>query len=281
MRVTRPIYMRDMTDACVWRDVFICVTWLVSTSLIRMHDMCVTDIHVCDTTHPHVWCVWQDPSTCVWHNFFVEWHDSWKPHSFICMMQHKWKWAAPLISRDRHLCVWRDPSICITWPIHMFVTGLIHMCVTWLIHMFVTGLIHMCVTWLIHMYVTGLIHMCVTWLIHMCVTWFVHMCVSGLIHMCVTWLIHMCVTGLIHTCVTWLIHICETSLTHMCAMPSVCMPIYLCDMTHVCPSTCDMTHSFTNDASSATHCNTLQHTAHHVCAMTHVCPSVCVTWPTH
>jgi len=120
-------------------------------------------------------------------------------------MQHKWTWAAPLISRYRHLCVWRHPSIRMTW------------------------------------------------------------------------LIHMCVTGLIHMCVTWLIHLCVASLPHMCAMPSVCMPIYLCDMTHVCPSTCvtwltheQMTHHLCAMSSS---CMPI-----YMCAMTHVCPTTCVTW---
>ena len=184
-------YMRGMTHWYVWRDLFICVTWLIHrcvfvlwTWLIPMcHTLsfiCVTSLfHMCDKTH---WCVclcpmdmthsyvWHD-SFNVWRDYLYAWHDS-----FICVsLSHGHDWF-----------------VRVTWLVH--ICDKTCLCVTWLFHMFVpwTWLIHICDT--THSYLWHDLFICVTWLFHMCLCP-VEMTYSYVCHdlfMCVTWLFHMC-----------------------------------------------------------------------------------------
>ena len=68
---------------------------------------------------------------------------------------------------------------------------------------------------------------------------------------------------------------------HLCAMSSSCKHIYMCAMTHVCPSTCvtwliNLWHRLEIFWRNVqwTHCNTLQHTATH--CWSHVCHDLCM-----
>ena len=99
--VIRLIRMCDATCLHVWRDSFICVTWLTKRSwkagvkmpLYVCHDsfVCVTwIIHMCHVT---CWNVWHDSFICV----------TWLIR--MCDMTHSY--------------VWRDSFICVTWLIHM------------------------------------------------------------------------------------------------------------------------------------------------------------------
>jgi len=68
---------------------------------------------------------------------------------------------------------------------------------------------------------------------------------------------------------------------HLCAMSSSCKHIYMCAMTHVCPSTrvtwlINLWHRLEIFWRNVqwTHCNTLQHTATH--CWSHVCHDLCM-----
>jgi len=93
-----PIHLCNMTHSHVWRNSFICVTWL---------------IHMCDMTHP-----------CVWHDWFI-WV-TWRIH--MCDMTHSYAWHDSFICvtwlihmRDiTHSCAWHDSFICVVWIFHTY-----------------------------------------------------------------------------------------------------------------------------------------------------------------
>jgi len=144
------VQMCDMTHSYVWRDSFICVTWLilcVFTLLpqLRWHD-CFTrvwrDLFICDVTYSHAW-----------------------RDSFICVT-----WLIPRVFTPLTQLRWHDSFTYVTWLIHMWRD--LFTCVTWLIHMCdMTHLLYLHpnpstkVIWLIHM--CDVTHSYVTWLIHM------------------------------------------------------------------------------------------------------------------
>jgi len=122
-------YMCDMTHSyvwhdsfiCVWRDIFIRVTWLIDmcdiTPWDAQHDSCRCVI--CSDTamihHSVSICVtWLIYMCATWLVHFVTWL------SYVCDVTRSYVW------HDSFICVWRDSFICVTW--------LIYMCVTWLIH---------------------------------------------------------------------------------------------------------------------------------------------------
>ena len=80
------IHICDVTRSYVWRDSFICVTWLM---------------HMCDATHSYVW---RDSFICVtWLtrlNYMFQATRLYVRHSFY--------------SR-RVIYVWRDSCICVRW----------------------------------------------------------------------------------------------------------------------------------------------------------------------
>jgi len=145
--------------------------------------------------------------------------------------------------------MWRDSFICETW--------LIHMCD--MTHSYVWHDSFICETWLIHMcdmthsYVWHDSFICVTWLIHM---WdMTHSCVWHDSFICETWLIHMWhdsfMYGTIHSHVTWLIHMWD--MTHS----------YEPRFVQMCQALCTWA---SGTKLTATHCNTLPHTAGGTCA---------------
>jgi len=130
-------------DVCVWRDLFICVTWLIHTCDMTYssvwHDsgqwiyssgnfihlylwydsfMClIWLIRICDMTHSHVWHDWglwtymrggSLSTTNAWLASLCVWYDSfvrvtWLIH--VCDVTHAY--------------VWRDSFVFVTWLIHM------------------------------------------------------------------------------------------------------------------------------------------------------------------
>ena len=87
--------MCDVTHSSVWRDSFICVTWL---------------IHMCDVTHSYVWrdsflgVTWLIHMCDMTHSYV--WHDS-----FLCVT-----WLIHMCDVT-HQYVRRDSFICATWLI--------------------------------------------------------------------------------------------------------------------------------------------------------------------
>jgi len=122
----------------VWRDAFVCVTWLRDmANLFVCHDssICVVwRIHVCDMPLLYLCAVTR---SYVWHDWRV-WM-SWLIHIFC--MTHLYVWNAPFISVSRDAftcvpwlirlcvrthsyvyhdsCVWHAPFICVSWRIHI------------------------------------------------------------------------------------------------------------------------------------------------------------------
>jgi len=135
----------DLSPSCVWRDSFICVTWLIhmcdlthctggwSRIMQRLRETWL--IHMCDVTHSYVW---RDSFICV----------TWLIH--MCDVTHCTGGWSRMMQRLRetwliHKCdvthsyVWRDSFICVTWLIQMCDVTHSHVwrdsfiCVTWLI----------------------------------------------------------------------------------------------------------------------------------------------------
>jgi len=80
--------VRPDSIICVWRDAFICVTWL---------------IHMCDMTHSYVR---HDSFICV----------TWLIH--MCDMTHSYVWHDSFICATWLIYVWHDSFIRVTWLIH-------------------------------------------------------------------------------------------------------------------------------------------------------------------
>ena len=137
--------MCDVSHSYVWRDSFMCGTWLIhmchmTHSYVR-HDsiICVTWlIHMCHMTHSYVW---HDSLICVTWLIHV-WHDSFICVTWLidlCDMTHLYVWHDSLIRVPwlNHMCdmthsyVWHDSPICVIWLIHVWPVVL---CVPWLIH---------------------------------------------------------------------------------------------------------------------------------------------------
>jgi len=111
------VHTWDVTYSCVWRDSFMCVTWLITGRLawcIRQHHS--NDALMCDVTFS--W-VWHDSFTC----------ETWLFH--MCAMTRH-------MGDMTHSHVWHDsvqsvPCVIFSGNItHMF--HLTHSCVTWLVH---------------------------------------------------------------------------------------------------------------------------------------------------
>ena len=139
----------------VWRDSFICVTWLIQMCDVTHSDVwrdsfrCVTWlIQMCDVTHSDVWHdAFQHASWCDMTHSYV-WHDSFACESWLIHL------------RDMvHSKVWRDSFLCVTYVIHMCRRDAF-LCVTGLNYMDVVP----------HSHVWRDLFICVTWLIHMCNT---------------------------------------------------------------------------------------------------------------
>ena len=112
--------MCDMTHSHVWRDSFVCVTWLIHmcdmTHPDLCHDLFMCDmphscvtwlIHMCDMTHSHVWhdssirLAWlihkcdMTHHTCDITHSYV-WHDSSSTHS---RLSHEWVTSVTVVYR--------------------------------------------------------------------------------------------------------------------------------------------------------------------------------------
>jgi len=83
-------FMRDMTDWCVCRPLFIRVIWLIHTRCKRL----LLSLPACTDSY-------------VWHDSFNVWHDS-----FICVT-----WLIHMCGVT-HSCAWGDSCVCVTWLIH-------------------------------------------------------------------------------------------------------------------------------------------------------------------
>ena len=105
MAATYGLAAKPLRSTPVWKDSFMCVTWL---------------IHVCDMTH-----------SCVWHDSFIRmtwlivWiRVTWRSH--VCEVTHSYMWHCSFICvtwlirmRDMtHSSVWHDAFIRVTWRIH-------------------------------------------------------------------------------------------------------------------------------------------------------------------
>jgi len=113
--------MCDMTCSHVWRDSFVCVTWL---------------IHMCDMTHSYVR-----------HDSFI--YVTWLIH--VCDMTHSCVTWLICTCDVTHVYVWRDLSIRVTWLFRMHVKWLDEyeyhdsfIRVSWLIHTYAQWLVHTC-----------------------------------------------------------------------------------------------------------------------------------------
>ena len=233
----------DVTPSCMWRDAFICVTWLI-------HMVCRDAYSAYSGTRPrwsrrdwdHTSHVWMCPRmTCdvccsvlqcvavrcsVLQSYVVSspsklydvTHDL-----FICVT-----WLIFSLLESRSQTVWRDSFICGTVWRHTFI------CVTWLIHMWrdvfirVTWLIHTCdVT---HSYVCGDSFICVTHLIRMCDMtrlyvwhgWFIY--VTRLIHICDTARSYVWYDSFICvTCLTYEWVVSHTKMSHVSHVKVSCL----------------------------------------------------------
>jgi len=137
------VHKYGVTHSHVWRDSFICVTWLIH--------------------------VWQDPFICLWRDVCDVTHCETGYGSFICVT-----WPFYICDRP-HLYVCHDTFPYVAWLIHAWHDSLI--CMTWLFC--VVSFIR--VTWLVQMW--DLTHsyawrdssVRVTWLIHTCGVTHFHM----------------------------------------------------------------------------------------------------------
>jgi len=93
------ILMRNMWSAYIWRDAFICVTWL---------------IHICDGTHSNVWhdsflsVIWLICICVTWCNHICDMTDSFVWHdSLICMtcLIYLCDMALPYSQFDRYISI--------------------------------------------------------------------------------------------------------------------------------------------------------------------------------
>ena len=85
------MYMCAVTHSCVWRDSFICATYVAAPF---ESDMCdITYICATQGTHMYIY-VWRDSFICV----------TWLIH--MCHMTHSY--------------AWHDSFICVTWLIHIW-----------------------------------------------------------------------------------------------------------------------------------------------------------------
>jgi len=122
-------WVRDVPQAYVWHDIFICVAW---------------HIPICDIPHS---CVWLDLCICA---TWLRWH------LHMCDLTHSYVWpdsgkvsqrreeVRDCVTRLMHMCdltyahVWHDSCTCVTWLMHMcdithpYVWRASCMCVTWL-----------------------------------------------------------------------------------------------------------------------------------------------------
>ena len=113
--VTWLIHVCDVTHSYVWRDSFVRVTWLI-------HMCDVTHSYVCDVSHSYVWCDSFICATCLIHMCDVTHSYVWRD-SFICV---RVKWSVPWKvledgsqTRNQDLPhVWRDSFVCVTCRIH-------------------------------------------------------------------------------------------------------------------------------------------------------------------
>ena len=130
----------------------------------------VRRIHICDMTNScvtwlmHMHNLWQDLSTCTWHDSFIG--VTWLIHMCVSVQQVRF---------DLSICTW-------VWLIHICDMTPLNVRfspsgVIWLIHMYMAGFIHRCdmtplnvpfrTTWLVS-YVWHDSFTYVTWLIHLC-----------------------------------------------------------------------------------------------------------------
>jgi len=175
------IYVRRLV---LWRDAFVCATWLIHT-------------YMCDMTRSWVQC---DSFICVtWfihgckmiHSRARRNHSRVLRASFICVtwliyacdMTHPVTWLIHTFDAT-HSYVWRDSFICVTWLIHvrdMIRTYDVQHCWRSLHRQFhalcVCGMTDSCAWYDSFMYVT--------WRIH--VRDMTHSCVGSDAFMCVTW----------------------------------------------------------------------------------------------
>ena len=116
---------------CVWRNWFICVTWLiqkfdVTYSYVRVDiSLYCTHIYVCDMT-----------PACVWHDSLIE------------GLKKKYRPCRYLAVLSLRLCVWCDSCICLSRLFHKRAVTRLNMghdsfkWWKWLIHMHVTTCLH-------------------------------------------------------------------------------------------------------------------------------------------
>jgi len=120
IRVTRLIYVRDMTHSYVWRAPFMCATWLIHIFNMTYSPKMMRDMtHLSDYAHsiPPFICVTWVTHVCDMSDLYVQ-HDSstcatWLIH--MCNMTH----SPQMICDMTHLMVWHDSLTRLTWRIHM------------------------------------------------------------------------------------------------------------------------------------------------------------------
>jgi len=169
--------MCDLASSYVWRDSFVCVTWL---------------IHMCDVTH------------------LYEWHGSFTRVIWLIRVYDKADWnlqkllICMRVTTDSY--VWHDSVTCVHCLVLIYATWLIYLCdVT---HSYRSRNSSMCVTWIgIFIYVLHVCMSCVTymnWLIHTGV--YIHIW-KGLFIYSTGLFIYVTYGSLM--CLTWVIHICD------------------------------------------------------------------------
>jgi len=179
-----------MTHSYVWRDSFICVTWLIHvcdmTHSYVWHDSFIYVtwlIHMCDMTHSYMShdsfiCVtWLNPMCDMLHPYGDMTHSYVWHASSIYNMTHSYVWHASSSCNMTHSYVWHASSICVTC-LNSYVWHASSACD--MPHSYVWHASFICN--MNHSYVWHDSFICVTWLIHMCdmpcpyVTWLIHMC---------------------------------------------------------------------------------------------------------
>ena len=130
----------DMTHSYVWRDSFLCATWL---------------IHMCDMTHSYVW---RDSVLCAtWRIHMCDMTHSYVRHDpFLCV-----PWLIPMCAMT-HSFAWRDSFICVIWRIH----------ICDMTHSYVWHDSFTCVIWLIHVW--DMTHSCVWYDSFVCARWLIY-----------------------------------------------------------------------------------------------------------
>jgi len=281
----------------MYHDSFICVTWLIfmciMTHLYVYHDSfrCVTWlIHMCTTTHSYVcrdsfvcvsWPICMCTMTCsctmahsctMTHSYLGKCMTMKTPprtqNSFICVTwTHPYVWYDALVydvSHDSFVCVLirmgAVSNSCVTWT-HPYVwyDSLVYdvshdsfVCV--LIRM---GAVSNSYVW--HMWHDSF--KCVTWLIHMC-DWHIRVCgmsVCSYTGKGKTGLAVKYMCTMTHWCVTWRFH--TRDMTYSYLRSFVWVPL-----SHSYSRGKGMaiaTATWGRTQQTATHCNTLQHTATH------------------